>query len=66
MIGEVGSTNGWHEGSEPKPGGGSVTFKFCVPEGSDVKGTAITVSFDSYVMGEETDTGYLGEVAVWR
>ena len=66
VIGEVGSTNGWYEGSEPKPGGGSVTFKFCVPKGSDVKGTAITVSFDSYVMGEETDTGYLGEVAVWR
>jgi len=65
VIGEIGSANGWHEGSEPKAGG-SVTFQFCKPEGSEIKGSNISVSFDSYVMGEETDTGYLGEVAVWR
>lgn len=65
VIGEIGSANGWHEGSEPKTGS-SVTFQFCRPEGSEVKGSNISVSFDSYVMGEETDTGYLGEVAVWR
>lgn len=66
VIGEVGSANGWHEGSEPNADGGSVTFKFCVPEGSEVKGSDITVSFVDYVMGEETETGYLGEVAIWR
>ena len=65
VIGEIGSANGWHEGSEPKVGS-TVTFKFCAPEGSDVKGTNISVGFDSYVMGEETDIAYLGEVAIWR
>ena len=65
VIGEIGSANGWHEGSEPKPGG-SVNFRFCVPEGSDVKGSDISVSFSDYVMGEETSVGYLGEVSVWR
>ncbi|MGN0847872.1 MAG: hypothetical protein ACI4RA_10880 [Kiritimatiellia bacterium] len=66
VIGEIGSAAGWHEGSEPQPGSGATTFKFCVPEGSEAKGANITVSFDSYVMGEETDLGYLGEVAIWR
>ena len=65
VIGEIGSANGWHEGSEPKPGG-SVNFRFCVPEGSDVKGSDISVSFSDYVMGEETSVGYLGEVSAWR
>lgn len=65
VIGEVGSANGWHEGSEPKTEG-TTAFKFCVPEGSNVIGSDISVSFDRYVEGEETDTGYLGEVAVWR
>ena len=66
VIGEVGSASGWHEGSEPKPDGGSVTFAFCRPEGSDITGQNITVSFDRYVCGDERDTAYLGEVAVWR
>lgn len=66
VIGEIGSAAGWHEGGEPKAGGGSVTFRFCVPEGSEVKGSDITVSFVDYVMGEETEVGYLGEVAIWR
>ena len=65
VIGEIGSASGWHEGSEPKVGG-SVTFKFCAPEGSEAKGYPITVSFVGYVQGDETDTAYLGEVAVWR
>ena len=66
MIGEVGSAAGWHEGSEPKAGGGATSFKFTAPEGSDAKGSDISVAFDSYVMGDETDTAYLGEAAVWR
>ena len=66
LIGEYGAASGWHEGSEPKPDGGSVTFRFCKPEGSDVYGRDISVSFDRYVEGDERDTAYLGEVAVWR
>ena len=66
VIGEVGSAAGWHEGSEPKADGGSVTFSFCRPEGSDVTGQNITVSFEKYVGGDEKDIAYLGEAAVWR
>lgn len=66
VIGEVGSASGWHEGSEPKAGGGTVNFKFSKPEGSDITGSDITVSFDKYVGGDEKDTAYLGEAAVWR
>ena len=66
VIGETGSAGGWHEGSEPNAGGGSVTFKFTKPEGSDAQGTDIAVSFDKYVCGEETETAYLGSVAIWR
>lgn len=65
IIGETGSYGGWHEGSEPKVGG-SVTFKFVKPEGSDATGSNISVSFDSYVCGDETDAAYLGSVAIWR
>lgn len=66
VIGEVGSAAGWHEGSEPNAGGGAASFRFTAPEGSDAKGSDISVAFDSYVMGDETDTAYLGEAAVWR
>ena len=66
VIGEVGSAGGWHEGSEPKADGGAVTFKFTKPEGSDAQGSDISVSFDKYVCGDETDTAYLGGVATWR
>lgn len=66
VIGEVGSAGGWHEGSEPKAGGGSVAFKFTKPQGSDAQGSDIAVSFDRYVCGEERDTAYLGSVATWR
>ena len=66
VIGEVGSAGGWHEGSEPKAGGGSVTFKFTKPQGSDAQGSDISVAFDKYVCGDERDTAYLGSVAIWR
>lgn len=65
IIGEVGSYGGWHEGSEPKVDG-SVTFKFVKPEDSDAEGENITVSFDSYICGDETDAAYLGSAAIWR
>lgn len=66
VIGEIGSANGWHEGPEPKADGGSVTFKFTKPQGSDAQGSDIAVSFDKYVCGDERDTAYLGSVAIWR
>lgn len=66
VIGEVGSAAGWHEGAEPRADGGSTTFEFRRPEGSDVRGSSIGVSFDMYVGGDEKDTAYLGEAAVWR
>lgn len=66
VIGDVGSAAGWHEGTEPKADGGAATFRFTAPEGSEAKGSDVSVAFDSYVMGDETDVAYLGEAAVWR
>ena len=66
VIGEIGSAGGWHEGSEPKADGGSVTFRFTKPDGSDAEGSDIAVSFDRYVCGDESDTAYLGSAATWR
>lgn len=65
VLGEIGSDSGWYEGEEPKVGG-SVTFRFCKNEDSEVEGDDITVSFVSYVAGDETETAYLGSVAIWR
>ena len=65
VIGEAGSPGGWHEGPEPSAGG-AVEFRFMRPEGSDAQGADITVSFDRYVCGGETETAYLGSVATWR
>ena len=66
VIGETGSAGGWHEGSEPKADGGAVTFRFTKPEGSDAQGSDISVAFDKYVCGDETETAYLGSAAIWR
>ena len=66
VIGEPGSSAGWHEGSEPKAGGGAVTFRFTKPKGSDAEGSDISVSFEKYVCGDETDLAYLGSAATWR
>lgn len=65
VIGEVGSDAGWHEGDEPQVGG-SVTFRFVKPKGSEAEGKNITVGFLDYIAGEETETAYLGSVAIWR
>lgn len=65
LIGEEGSDAGWHEGEEPKAGG-TVTFRFTKPKGSEAVGKDIAVAFYDYVAGEETDTAYLGSVAIWR
>ena len=65
VIGEVGSAGGWHEGAQPKPDG-SVTFRFCKPEGSEATGADITVSLRDYICGDETKTAYLGSAAIWR
>lgn len=65
VIGTIGSTSGWHEGSEPKKEG-SVTFVFMKPEGSEAEGHDITVSLYDYVEGEESSVGYVGEVSIWR
>lgn len=65
VVGEVGSGAGWHEGDEPQVGG-SVTFRFCRNEGSEAKGSDMTVSYVNHVVGDETTKAYLGEVAIWR
>ncbi len=65
VIGEIGSAGGWHEGSEPKADG-SVTFKFCKPEGSEAEGTDISVSLKDYICGDETEAAFLGSAAIWR
>lgn len=65
VIGEVDSDAGWHEGEEPKVGS-TVTFRFMKPKGSEAKGSDIAVAFYDYVAGEETETAYLGSVAIWR
>ena len=65
VIGEVGSGAGWHEGDEPQVGE-SVTFRFCRNEGSEARGSDMTVSYVNHVKGDETAKAYLGEVAIWR
>lgn len=65
LIGDVGSTSGWHEGSEPSKTG-SVTFLFKRNEGSTVTGYDLTLTLYDYVLGEERSQAYLGEVAIWR
>ena len=65
LIGTNGSESGWHEGSEPQRNG-STTFRFTRNEGSEATGNDISVSFDRFVAGDETDAAYLGEAAIWR
>ncbi len=63
IIGMIDSPSGWWEGNEPKPKSGE-TFTFKKPEGSDIKGENISLSWVGYVHGEETETGYVGQVAI--
>ncbi len=65
VIGTVNSAVGWWEGSEPNING-SVTFAFKKLSGSTVTGSDITVTFDRYVLGTETQKCYVGDVAIWR
>lgn len=65
IIGTVNDPSGWWEGSEPSKSG-STTFRFTVPENSEVTGSNKIVSFYDYVLGEETAEAYLAEVAIWR
>ena len=65
VIGTVGADAGWHEGDEPQVGG-SVTFKFCRNEDSEVEGSDITLAYYDHIKGDEKYKGFIGEVAVWR
>ena len=65
VIGEPGSDAGWHEGAEPKRDG-TVTFKFTKNQGSEARGTDISVSLYDHVKGDEHGKAYLGEAAIWR
>lgn len=66
VIGSIGADSGWHEGDEPDRDGGSVSFRFCKNEGSEAKGSDITVTLQDFVKGDETGKAYFGEVAIWR
>lgn len=65
VIGEPGSDAGWHEGAEPSRDG-TVVFRFTKNEGSEAKGSDISVSLYDHVKGDEHGKAYLGEVAIWR
>lgn len=65
LIGDEDSESGWHEGSEPNKDGSSV-FTFCKPEDSEITGKNITLTFRDYVVGEDSEKGLVGEVALWR
>lgn len=65
VIGEIGSSGGWYEGSEPSIDK-SVTFKFSVNKDSEAMGEDITISLRDYVKGDETAPVFLGEAAIWR
>ena len=65
LIGSEGNAAGWHEGSEPTKTGSTV-FRFCVPPGSEVTGTDITLTFSGYVEGSNQKEMLLGEVAIWH
>ena len=64
LIGVYGSTSGWWEGAEPSITS-PTTFTFTVPEGSEVTGTNITVTYDQYVKGIDTLTFYVGNTGVF-
>ena len=77
IIGTYGSESGWWEGAEPALKG-SRTFTFTVPEGSELTGNDISVTWDGYVAGEYNNltldlfgrlnarTTFIGEAAIWR
>lgn len=65
VIGAVGAVNGWYEGEEPSLTS-PVTFRFRKPEGSDITGDDLTVSFVDYVEGNEKEDALVGEVAIWH
>jgi hypothetical protein len=64
LIGVYNSPLGWYEGNEPSKTE-DVDFIFTVPEGSEVTGTDITVSFSAYVKGIDTQNIYMCNVGTF-
>ena len=64
IIGTYNNPTGWWEGYEPIKNS-SVIFLFKVPLNSELTGEDLTISFDQYVLGSDTQTIYLGEVSRW-
>ncbi len=65
LIGQEGSSSGWFEGEEPNVQG-TVTFRFCKNEDSDLARADLSVSLKDFIQGDERFTTYLGEFAIWR
>lgn len=69
VIGELGSASGWWQSAVEPNTSGATTFVFAVPEGSEVTGSNLVLTFYGYVEGTETPstrTLLLGEAAIWR
>ena len=65
LIGQEGSSSGWFEGEEPNVQG-TVTFRFCKNEDSDLARADLSVSLKDFIQGDERFTTYLGEFSIWR
>ena len=65
MVRFEGSSSGWFEGEEPNVQG-TVTFRFCKNEDSDLARADLSVSLKDFIQGDERFTTYLGEFSIWR
>ncbi len=65
VIGTPGDEAGWWVGDEPSLTSAK-TFAFTVPEGSEVTGDDIVVTFDRYTLGTDKTQRWLAEAGVIR
>lgn len=66
VIGTIGDASGWYVGGEPVTSG-NVNFVHTLPEGSEEEpGPDLVITFVDYVRGDEKQTAWMGEAAIWR
>lgn len=65
VIGEIGSDDGWYEGSEPNVEN-PISFLFCKNPESEINKQNLLITFDEYVQGSDRTGAFLGEFAIWR
>lgn len=64
ILGTYNDSAGWLEGDEPNINN-PVTFTFCKPAESEITGENKTITFDKYVLGNNTKSSYGFNVSRW-